>query len=69
MKRYQVTTFTTGCLSGTLNPLRLQAALDAEAAQGWRFVNTIKEQKRIFIFWHREAHFLIFERDAESPVA
>ncbi len=66
MKKYHVTTFTTGCWSGTLNPLRLQATLDSEAQQGWRFITSIHEQKRVLIFFHREAHFLIFERDAED---
>lgn len=61
-KQYFVHTFTTGCFSGTLNPAKLQEVLNHYGAQGWRFVRSIHEEKKILGIISREAHFLIFER-------
>jgi len=66
MKKYKVVTFTTGCMSGTLNPEKLQDVMNSEGAQGWRFIASIAEEKRVLILFKREAHFLIFERDASE---
>lgn len=60
-REYIVHTFTTGCFTGTLNPMKLQDTLNKYAAQGWRFVRSIHEEKKILGIISREAHFLIFE--------
>jgi len=61
-KQYIVHTFTTGCFTGTLNPMKLQDTLNKYASEGWRFVRSIHEEKKILGVISREAHFLIFER-------
>lgn len=60
---YKVVVLTTGCFSGTLDPNRLQKALNDGAKGGWKFSKSIHEQKRILLLFSREAYFLIFERD------
>lgn len=62
-RQYIVQPLTTGILSGTLNPRKLQDMLNRYAADGWRFVRSIHETHRIFLFFSRECHFLIFERE------
>ena len=47
MKQYIVRPLTTGFFSGTLNELKLEAFLNEHAAQGWRFVKSIHETKKI----------------------
>ena len=34
---------------------KMEATLNAEAAQGWQVVFQVIEQKRLFLFWKREA--------------
>ena len=63
MKQYIVVPFLTGCMSGNLNEKALTKQLNEYAAQGWTFTRSIHETKRVFLS-QREAHFLIFERDA-----
>lgn len=65
-KKYKVVPFLTGCLGGSLNETKLQDTLNDESANGWKFVRSIHEEKRIFVILKREAHFLIFERDETS---
>ena len=64
MKEYSVELCTTGFFSGTLNKKVLEAQINLKAAEGWRFVRAIHERKRVLGIFSREAHFLIFERDA-----
>lgn len=63
MKQYIVRPVTTGFFSGALNELKLEAFLNGHAAQGWKFVKSIHETKKILGIFSREAHFVIFERD------
>jgi hypothetical protein len=63
MKQYQVIPFFTGCMSGSLNEGKLTNALNQQAQQGWRLVRTIHETKQVYLFWKRETHFLVFEKD------
>jgi hypothetical protein len=35
MKEYHIETITTGCFSGTLNPLKLKQLLNDQASNGW----------------------------------
>jgi hypothetical protein len=62
-KEYRVELLHTGVFSGTLDPKRLQAALNRPGAEGWRFVRSIHETRRVFFLFQREAHFLVFEKD------
>jgi hypothetical protein len=66
MKQYLVESVTTGFFSGTLNPQKLQNALNQRGAHGWRLVRTIHETKKILVFFRREAHFVIYEREANG---
>jgi hypothetical protein len=66
MKQYLVESVTTGFFSGTLNPQKLQNALNQRGAQGWRLVRTIRETKKILGMFSREAHFVIYERDGHG---
>jgi hypothetical protein len=60
--QYKVVVLTTGCLSGTLDPAKLQSTLNQEAQGGWKFTKSIHEEKKILGIFSREAHFLIFEK-------
>lgn len=62
-RQYVVHTHTTSLFSGTLSPKKLQEVLNAYGADGWRFVKSIHETKRVFFFFGRESHFLVFERE------
>lgn len=63
-RQYKVIVLTTGCFTQTLDPARLQDTLNKEARGGWRFAKSIHEEKKVLGIFSREAHFLIFERDA-----
>jgi hypothetical protein len=64
MKDYKVVPFRTGCVSGALHENQLQQTLNQYGDQGWTLTKTIHETQKVFVFFQREAHFLIFERDA-----
>lgn len=68
MKEYIVVQNDTGFFSGSLDPARLQNQLNKHAAQGWRFVRSIHETRRVFFIFSRECHFLVFERDKTPPL-
>ena len=38
--------------------------LNEYGGKGWKFTKSIHETKKVFVFFQRETHFLIFERDA-----
>jgi hypothetical protein len=64
MKEYLVVPLTTGFFSHSLDETKLQKFLNKHAQQGWRFVRSIHETKRVYGgLFSREAHFVIFERD------
>jgi hypothetical protein len=63
MKEYLVSPVTTGFFSGALDPQKFQDFLNKHGRQGWRFVRSIHETKKVFLIFSREAHFVIFERD------
>lgn len=66
-KTYLVVPVHTGCLSGTLNERILTEALNKHAAEGWCLRTTIRETRKVALIFSREAHFLVFERDATPP--
>ncbi len=63
MKEYIVKPVTTGFFSGSLSEKKLQDFLNQHAGQGWRFVKSVHESKKVFGIFSREAHFVVFERD------
>lgn len=64
IKQYAVVPFHTGFFSGALHPVKFEQFLNQHGAMGWRFVRSIHETRRIFLFFSREAHFCVFEREA-----
>lgn len=62
-REYLVEPLDTGIFSGTLKAAKLQAALNARGREGWRFVRSVHEKRRVAGLFQREAHFLIFERE------
>lgn len=64
-RKYKVEPCDTGLLSGTLDASKLEMQINRRAAQGWRFVRSIHERRRVLVLFSREAHFLIFERDVD----
>ena len=65
MKQYLVKAVTTGFFSGSLSERKLQDFLNQHTAQGWKFVKSIHETKKVLGIFKREAHFVIFEKDSE----
>jgi len=63
MLEYRVIPLTTGLISGALSDKKLQVALNSEAANGWRLVRSIHEEKKVWGIFTRETHFLVFERE------
>ena len=63
MRIYKVSPLTTGFFSGTLDPRKLETFLNQHAAEGWKFVRSIHEQKKVLFFFKREAHFVVFEKE------
>ncbi|MDP0490109.1 MAG: DUF4177 domain-containing protein [Verrucomicrobiota bacterium JB023] len=61
-QQYKVFPLATGLFSGTLNPVKLEEALNSHARDGWSFVKSIHETKKVLGIFSREAHFLIFRR-------
>jgi hypothetical protein len=62
-KTYKVELCDTGFLSGTLSADKLETQINRRAAEGWRFVRSIQERRRVLGLFSREAHFLIFEKN------
>lgn len=60
---YQVDQYKTTFFGGHVRAGDLQSALNTRAREGWRLVRTITDSKRSFLFFAREVHFLIFERE------
>ncbi len=70
MKEYKVFLYTEGIFSsiffngGKVNPVKLTAALNEQAAQGWTVKTMEKEKRRTLLFFSREAFVFILEKDA-----
>ena len=63
MKRYKVVPLTTGCLTGSLDPQKMEDLINEAAQKGWEFERSIHERKRVALIFRREAHFLVFSRE------
>lgn len=69
MKEYKAVIYMEGALGSLLlgqskvDPIKLSSFLNANAAEGWRVVTMDKDQRRMLLFWKREALVFILERD------
>ena len=57
---YHVEYFKTRFFSGTVDAERLKKTLNRLGQEGWMLERTIHERKRVFLFFSREVHILIF---------
>ncbi|MCA9117956.1 MAG: DUF4177 domain-containing protein [Planctomycetaceae bacterium] len=70
MKQYKVVVYQEGFLGSLLlgqssiNPMKFSDFLNENAAEGWRVVTMEKDQRRMLLFFKREAYAVIMERDA-----
>lgn len=68
MQEYKAVVYQEGMLGSLLlgqskiNPLRFTEFLNANAAEGWDVVTMEKDQRRMLLFWKREAYVVIMRR-------
>lgn len=62
MYEYQVKPLNTSLFGGSLDPKKLENALNEEAGSEWEFVRSIHETKKVLGVFKREAHFLVYKR-------
>lgn len=69
MKEYKVLIYQEGMIGSLLlgqskvNPERFTGELNDHARKGWRVVTMEKDQRRMLLFWKREAYVVILERE------
>lgn len=69
MKQYQVVIYQESGLSSILfgaakvNPVKFSQLLNEHARNGWRVVSTERENRRLFLFFRREAYIVIMEKE------
>ena len=44
------------------NPAKLSNMINAQAAQGYRMIFQVKEERRMLLFWKRESIIMTFEK-------
>ncbi|WP_341503145.1 DUF4177 domain-containing protein [Gallaecimonas sp. GXIMD4217] len=70
MKEYKAVIYQEGMLGSLflgqskIDPERFSEFLNENARQGWRVVTMEKDQRRMLLFWKREAYVVLMERDA-----
>lgn len=64
---YHVEFFKTRFFSGTVDAERLKKTLNHWGSSGWVLERTIHEKKRVFLFFSREVHILIFRFVEADP--
>ncbi len=64
---YHVEFFKTRFFSGTVDEQRLEQTLNRLGKEGWVLDRTIHEKKRLFFFFSREVHILIFRFVGADP--
>lgn len=70
MKQYKVIIYQEGALGSLLlgqssvNPVKFTEFLNQNGAEGWRVVTMEKDQRRMLLFFKREAYLVILEKDA-----
>ena len=52
--------------SSKVDPERFSAFLNRNAAEGWRVVTMEKENRRMLLFFDREAFLVVMEREWQS---
>ncbi len=52
--------------SSKVDPERFSAFLNRNAAEGWRVVTMEKENRRMLLFFDREAFLVVMERERQS---
>ncbi len=68
MQEYKAVVYQEGMLGSLIlgqskiNPLRFTEFLNANAAEGWDVVTMEKDQRRMLLFWKREAYVVIMRR-------
>lgn len=69
MKQYKVVVYQEGML-GTLllggskvNPVKFSEFLNKNAQEGWSVVTMEKDNRRMLLFWSREAYVVIMEKN------
>ena len=71
MKEYKAIIYQEGMLGSLLlgqskvDPIKLTNFLNANATEGWRVVTMDKDQRRMLLFFKREALVIIMERDKQ----
>ncbi len=46
-----------------VNPQRFSEFLTENAREGWRVITMDKDQRRMLLFWKREAYVVVLERE------
>lgn len=69
MKEYKAVIYQEGMLGSLLlggskvNPVKLSDFLNINAKEGWRVVTMEKDNRRMLLFFMREAYVIVLERD------
>ncbi|MEB4676405.1 DUF4177 domain-containing protein [Enterobacteriaceae bacterium G50] len=69
VKEYKAVIYQEGMLGSLLlggskvNPVKLSDFLNKNAKEGWRVVTMEKDNRRMLLFFMREAYVIILERD------
>ncbi|MDD3609947.1 MAG: DUF4177 domain-containing protein [Halothiobacillaceae bacterium] len=69
MKEYKVEVYREGVIGSLflgqskVDPERFEDFLNRRAKEGWRVVAMEREQRRMLLFWSREAFLVIMERE------
>ncbi len=69
MRTYQVLLYQERFLGSLIfgaskvHPERFAEALNEQARKGWRVVSLEKDERRMLLFWRREAYLVVMERE------
>lgn len=69
LKEYKVVLYREGMLgslflgSSKVDPERFSDFLNRNAEQGWRVITMEREERRMLLFFNREAFLVVLERD------
>lgn len=62
MFEYKIAPLTTSLFGGSLDPKKLESALNEHSSDNWEFIKSIQETKKVLFLFKREAHFLVLKR-------
>ena len=69
MKEYKVVIYREPLLGSLIfgesktNPVRFSELLNTNAREGWRVITMGHESRRELLFWKREGHIVVLERE------